>query len=160
MTSCGLQRLMSFKTSSAEEYLADETVRESCIVFITAAAFLGLCAAIFKSENIHQSVEMIRCGQVLERVAFGDLKRCLTNRTFDCRLQLPSCKICVFVKTLEAEWVNTWQSLGIIDCPQTQWAFSFLLKNCKELLNIHGESRAAKRWLLEIMWFSGCGVTR
>ena len=39
--------------------------------------------------------------------------------------------------------MNTWQSLGIIDCVQTQWAFSFLLKNCKKLLNIHGESTAA-----------------
>ena len=39
--------------------------------------------------------------------------------------------------------MNTWQSLGIIDCLQTQWAFSFLLKNCKELLNIHS-GRVAK----------------
>ena len=47
MTSCGLQALMSFKTSSAEEYLADETVRGSGVVLITTTAFLGLCAAIF-----------------------------------------------------------------------------------------------------------------
>ena len=47
MTSCGLQTLMSFKTNSAEEYLADETVRGSGVVLITTAAFLGLCAAIF-----------------------------------------------------------------------------------------------------------------
>ena len=33
--------------------------------------------------------------------------------------------------------MNARQSLGIIDRLQTQWAFSFLLKNCKELLNIH-----------------------
>ena len=39
--------------------------------------------------------------------------------------------------------MNAWQSLGIIDGVQTQRAFSFLLKNCEELLNIHGESRAA-----------------
>ena len=142
MTSSGLQALMSFKTRSTEEYLADETVRGSGVVLITTAAFLGLCAAIFKSENIHQSVEMIRCRQMLERVSFRNLKRCLTNRAFDCRLKVSSCKICVFVKTLEAEWVNTWQGLGIIDCLQTQWAFSFLFKNCKELLNIHGKSRA------------------
>ena len=86
MTSCDLQALVSFKTRSTEEYLADKTVRESGIVLITTAAFLGLCAAIFYSENIHQSVEMIRRRQILERVGFGDLKRCLTNRTFDCRL--------------------------------------------------------------------------
>ena len=91
------------KTSSAKKVLAHETVRGSGVVLITTATFRGLCAANVKGQNVHQSVEMIRCGQVLERVAFGDLKRCLTNRTFDRRLQLPSREACMFVETLEAE---------------------------------------------------------
>ena len=74
MTSCDLQALVSLKTIFAEKILAHETVTSCVAVLVTSTAFLGLCAGIFESENIHQSVEMKRCGQVVERISFGYLE--------------------------------------------------------------------------------------
>jgi len=86
MTSCSLQALMGVKTSCAEKVLAHETVTCCGVVLVTTAAFLCLRAAISQRKNIHESIEMKRCRQVVECVSFGDLEGRLANRAFDCCL--------------------------------------------------------------------------
>ena len=85
MTSCGLQALMSVKTILAKKVLANKAVASRRVVFFTTAASLRLVAAISQSEEIHQSVEMKRCGKATKRVSFRDLKASLTDWTFDRR---------------------------------------------------------------------------
>jgi len=48
------------KTGCAQKALANKTVACCPVVLVTGVAFLSLNGAIFKSENIHQSVEMKR----------------------------------------------------------------------------------------------------
>jgi len=86
MTSCSLQALMSVKTRFAEKVLAHETVTCCGVVLVTTAAFLCLCTAFSQRKKVHESIEMKRCGQVVECVSFGDLEGSLANRTFDCCL--------------------------------------------------------------------------
>ena len=85
MTSCGLQALMSVKTILAKKVLANKAIASCRVVFFTTVACLSLFAAISQSEEIHQSVEMKRCGKAAKRVSFRDLKASLTNWTFDRR---------------------------------------------------------------------------
>ena len=85
MTSCGFQALMSVKTILAKKVLANKAVASRRVVFFTTAASLRLVAAISQSEEIHQSVEMKRCGKATKRVSFRDLKASLTDWTFDRR---------------------------------------------------------------------------
>ena len=85
MTSCGLQALMSVKTILAKKVLANKAIASCRVVFFTTVASLSLFAAISQSEEIHQSVEMKRCGKAAKRVSFRDLKASLTNWTFDRR---------------------------------------------------------------------------
>ena len=85
MTSCGLQALMSVKTILAKKVLANKAIAGCRVVFFTTVASLSLFAAISQSEEIHQSVEMKRCGKVTKRVSVRDLKASLTNWTFDRR---------------------------------------------------------------------------
>ena len=85
MTSCGLQALMSIKTILAKKVLANKAVASCRVVFFTTTASLSLLAAISQSKEIHQSVEMKRCGKAAKRVSFRDLKASLTNWTFDRR---------------------------------------------------------------------------
>ena len=85
MTSRGPQALMSIKTILAKKVLANKAVASCRVVFFTTTASLSLLAAISQSEEIHQSVEMKRCGKAAKRVSFGDLKASLTNWIFDRR---------------------------------------------------------------------------
>ena len=76
---------MSVKTILAKKVLANKAVASRRVVFFTTAASLRLVAAISQSEEIHQSVEMKRCGKATKRVSFRDLKASLTDWTFDRR---------------------------------------------------------------------------
>ena len=85
MTSRGPQAPMSIKTILAKKVLANKAIASCRVVFFTTAASLSLLAAISQSKEIHQSVEMKRCGKAAKRVSFGNLKASLTNWTFDRR---------------------------------------------------------------------------
>ena len=83
MTSCGFQALMSVKAFLAKKVLTNKAVASCRVVFFTTTASLSLLAAISQSKEIHQSVEMKRCGKAAKRVSVRDLKASLTNWTFN-----------------------------------------------------------------------------
>ena len=83
MTSCGLQALMSVKTILAKKVLANKAIASCRVVFFTTAASLSFFAAISQSEEIHQTVEIKRCGKAAKRASLRDLKASLTTWAFD-----------------------------------------------------------------------------